>query len=179
MRLSRLLAMSVLLVSSFAACSSDGGSGGGVDAPKQIDARTIDAPPAGLSGLGQKCDPAMMNADCPANAPECVGLLASGGTYCTPLCVTNATAKGAANNQLTMITPAPNNAACTAAYSGTVGMGVCGVLMAYTPPDMTIVVDKSYTAVSMGCAVLCGAGNACPAGLTADMSLGACLCFPN
>ncbi len=179
MRIARLSVLSILVaVSMFAACGGDdgGGGGGNIDAPI-----VIDAPPdaAAVSGLGKACVAAMNGADCPANAPRCVGFTGAGGTYCTPLCVTNGTATGAANNQFTAITPAPSDPACAAAFSGTVGTPRCvGVLGGYMPADMTIVVGRSYTNINMSCAIACGASMACPAGLTANSSIGACICVP-
>ncbi|MBS1118519.1 MAG: hypothetical protein H6Q90_747, partial [Deltaproteobacteria bacterium] len=166
----------------FVACGGGGSSGnpdaapGGADAPP-----SIDAPPAGLSGLGQSCDQAAPT--CPASAPSCVALnlggVASKG-FCTPKCLTGGTAKGAAMNQFTNINPAPNPAACAAGYSGTVGVPQCGVVIAFTPMDTTIVVNNNYTGIEMGCAIACGTGNACPSGLAPDTThFGqACVCLP-
>ncbi len=179
MRIARLSVLFALVVSTVAACGGDDGEGGGtIDAPKVIDAPPDAAP---VAGLGKACVAAMNGADCPTNAPRCVGFTGAGGTYCTPLCVSNGTATGAANGQFTNIMPAPSNALCAAAFSGTVGMPTCaGVLGGYMPADATVVVGKAYTNINMSCAILCGASNACPAGLTANTSLGAsiCICVP-
>jgi hypothetical protein len=120
----------------------------------------------------------MAGADCPAEAPLCTGFQGT-TTYCSPRCVTNGTATGAANNQFTGITPAPSNALCTAAYHATVGMPMCvGILNGFMPADNPLVVGKAYTNINMTCAVQCGAANACPTGMTMNTSLGACFCFP-
>ncbi len=180
MQMSRLFVMSVIVGSALAACGDDGGKGGGIDAPKQIDApsQPIDAPAAAITGLGQKCVQSMMGADCPADAPLCVGF-AGTPTYCSPRCVTNGTATGAAMNQFMGITPAPSNALCSAAYrAGAMGMPVCAaVLNNYMPADNPVVVGKAYTNINMTCAVLC-VSNACPPGFAVNNSLGVCACFP-
>lgn len=156
------------------ACGGDGGSTR-PDAQVFMDA-AIDAPPPGVTGLGQKCGAGLPA--CPANASECFGIAGTNGNmYCSPKCVAGGTATGGANNQLTNIQPAPNNS-CTTSYSGGVGMGVCGVILAFTPMDAQIVNGKAYTGVDVGCAILCGAGNTCPASHAAT-TLGAnCLCLP-
>lgn len=180
MRIARLSVLSILVaVSMFAACGGDdGGGGGNIDAPVVVDAPP-DAAPA--SGLGKACVAAMMNADCPANAPRCVGFTGAGGTYCTPLCVSNGTATGAAMGQFAMIMPAPSDSLCAAAFSGSVGTPRCvGILGGYMPADAMPVVGRAYTNINMSCAIQCGASNACPAGLTANTSLGGgvCICVP-
>jgi len=179
MHMSRLFLMSCLLGSALVACGDDGGGGGGMpDAPKTPDA-AIDAPAATLTGLGQKCVPAMMGADCPASAPVCAGFTGT-PTYCTPRCVTNGTATGGMNGQFTNIQPAPSDALCAAGYSaGAMGMPVCAaVLNNYMPADATPVMGKAYTNINMTCAVLC-VSNACPPGMSTNNSLGVCACFPN
>ena len=179
MHMSRLFVMSCFLGSALVACGDDGGGGGGMpDAAKLIDAPMADAPGATITGLGQKCDAAMMGMDCPANAPVCAGFQGT-PTYCTPRCVTNGTATGGANNQFTAIMPAPSNAMCMAAYTQTIGMPQCvGILNNYMPMDNPIVMGKAYTNINMTCAVLCS-NNACPPGMSTNNSLGACVCFPN
>ena len=175
MRSTRLSVL-FLLVASFAlvACGDDGGSTA-PDAKVFMDA-AVDAPPAALTGLGQKCGAGLPA--CPANASECFGIAGTNGnTYCSPKCLTGGTATGAANNQLTNIQPAPNNS-CTTSYSGTVGMAGCGVILSFSPMDNPTVVGKAYTNVEAGCAIRCGAGNACPPS-TVPQTLGAaCLCLP-
>jgi hypothetical protein len=182
MHLSRLSMMSCLLASALVACGDDGGKGGGgnPDAAMNpmIDAPMADAPSTAITGLGQKCEPQMMGQDCPTNAPVCAGFTGT-PTYCTPQCVTNGTATGAANGQFTNIQPAPSNAACTAAYTQTIGMPQCvGILNNYMPADATPVMGKAYTNINMTCAVLCS-NNACPPGMSTNNSLGTCVCFPN
>ncbi len=179
MRITRLTLLSLMLGCLLVACG-----GGGEEGPDAaIDAKPIDAAidaPAGLTGLGKKCTPAMMGADCPANAPACVGFQGIGSSYCSPLCVTNGTAKGAMNNQFTMIMPAPNNMICQSAYNGTVGAGVCaGILPNFMPMDNPTVVGKDYTNINMTCAIVCGNGMMCPAGTVSNTSLGACICVPS
>jgi hypothetical protein len=176
MRLTSLFAISMLFGSVLAACSGDdGGGGGNIDAPKVIDA-PIDAAP--VAGLGKACVPAMMGTDCPTNASTCAGFTGAGGTYCTPLCVTMGTAVGGANGQFASVTPMPSDTICAGAFTGTVGMPQCvGVLNNYMPTG-AITMGTNYTNVNMTCAILCGASMACPTGLTANNSLGACICVP-
>lgn len=178
MRLARHAVFSILVVSMFAACGGDDGNGGGIDA-----AVVIDAPPdaAAATGLGKPCVAAMNNADCPANAPRCINFTGAAASYCSPLCVTNGTATGGMNGKFASIVPAPSDPLCAAAFSGTVGTPLCvGVLGGYMPADATIVNGRAYTNINMSCAIQCGASNACPAGLTANTSLGptTCICVP-
>jgi len=177
MRLAHLFVVSLFAVSMSAACGDDGGGGGGgVDAPKVIDAPMIDAP-AGLTGLGQSCDPAMMDADCPANAPSCIGLAGGTKTYCTPLCLTNGSATTDGTGQITTTTPAPTPATCTGAYTGAIGTAACGVILTYTPMDATLMPNKAYTGISLGCAIRCSAAGTCPTGFAASGAAGAsCVC---
>ena len=180
MRLSRLLIVTVLLGVCFATGFGCGGGGGGGNPDAKVfkDALVPQDAPAALTGLGKKCDQAMNGADCTAEAPLCTGFQGT-TTYCSPLCVTAGTATGAANNQFTAITPAPNDTTCSSAFHGTVGMPRCvGILNNFMPADNPVVVNKAYTNINMTCAVLCGAGNTCPPGMTMNTSLGACACFP-
>lgn len=138
---------------------------------------TPDAPGAGLTGLGQKCTPGQTG-ECPSNASECVALSQSGPGWCTPLCLEGATAMTNAQGQFASTTPAPDNSKCAAAFSGSVGQPACGIVMSWTPADNPTKPNTTYTGVSMGCAVVCGNGNACPSGMSA-MTVGqSCLCFP-
>ena len=175
MLLARLAVLSFHVVV-FAACGGDDGDGSTIDAPIAIDAPPDAAP---VAGLGKRCDAAMNNADCPANAPRCINFTGPAASYCSPLCVTNGTATGAANNRFSAIMPAPSDSACAAAFTGTVGTPSCaGVLGGYMPADPTVVVGRAYTSINMSCAILCGASMACPTGLTANSSIGVCICVP-
>jgi hypothetical protein len=166
----------MLAASAVVACGGNGGSTA-PDAKVFMDAPAPpDAPPSGLTGLGQKCGAGLPA--CPANASECFGLAGTNGnTYCSPKCVAGGTATGAANNQLSNIQPAPNTT-CTTAYSGTVGMGACGVILKFTPMDNPIVVGKAYTGVDLGCVVRCGAGNTCPPTHSTATIGTSCICVP-
>ncbi len=179
MRLSHQIVMSLVLGSALVACGDDGkgGGGGGVDAPKVfMDAPPAPDAPAGLTGLGQKCDPAMMNADCPANAKTCIGLAGGTATYCTPDCLTNGTATTNAQGQITTTTPAPSATACSGAFTGTVGSAACGVILAYTPMDANLMPNKTYTGIQLGCVIRCSATMTCPTGFTASGTGMACVC---
>ncbi len=165
---SPLLVLFIALTAS--ACGGEGGSSG-PDATVFMDA----PPPTGLTGLGQKCVPAMMGADCPTNANTCVSVSAGGAGFCTPLCVTNGSGMTNAQGQFTSVTPAPNTAACTGAYTGTVGMPACLALLSYTPMDMPLMASKNYTGINIACVIRCGTGNTCDTGLTCNTTFGACL----
>jgi len=163
---------------SVAACGGDDGKSGPDAPPAGIDAKVfMDAPGGGgLTGLGQHCDPAMNNADCPANAPTCVGIQGGTATYCTPDCLTNGTATTNAQGQITSTTPAPSTTACSAAYSGTIGAGACGLILAYSPMDNPMMANKQYTGIQLGCVITCSAG-ACPTGFTPMGSGTSCVCI--
>jgi hypothetical protein len=151
------------------ACGGDGG-GNKVDATVQ--------PEAGgdLVGLGQKCGTGLPA--CPANAPDCVGLVMNGGTYCTPRCLEGGAGMSDAQAQLPLnaITPPPNTGTCTAAFTGTVGGPTCALILALQPPDNPVQANKAYTGIRLGCLLACSAG-ACPAGFTCMTPPG--FCFPN
>lgn len=148
------------------------------DAKVFLDAKVfMDAPP-GVMGLGQKCT---QPSECPSNAPQCIGI--SGGpqvAYCSPTCLMNATATGSANGTLQMISPAlsTGNGACTGAYMGTVGTPVCGLILSYSPMHVPPMAGSNYTMVTAACAIVCGAGNTCPPGMTGTTFGTACLCLP-
>jgi len=180
MQLSRLFVMSMLLGSALVACGDDGGKGGGVDAPKAIDA-AIDAPvAAGPTGLGKKCT---TPADCPANAPECVGLSQTTNAWCTPKCLTGGAGTTNGNGALPLsgVTPAPSTTVCPAAFTGTPVTGgnpVCALILATVPADNPLVANKAYTGIDLGCVVACGTGNTCPMGMTCNTAVGGA-CLPN
>ncbi len=189
--------MFALLVSGAAACGGDDGGNTDNNNDDMADDNTDDdivvddtsddttdntplpdAPVGGVTGLGQKCDPAMMNADCPANAPICVGIAGgNGNTYCTPTCLTGGTSTTNAQGQFTMFTPAPMPAQCAAAYTASPGMPACGLILAYMPMDATPAANTQYTDIALGCAVLCDAG-ACPTGMTCSTIGGNQICEP-
>ncbi len=173
-----LLLASLSCVVLAAACGDDGGSSdadGDItvtpDSPTvAIDAAPAIDAPAALMGLGQRCIPTMMNADCPTNAPVCAGLAnGNGQAYCTPTCLTGGTATTTAQGQITSTTPAPNPAACTGAFSGSTGGATCGILLAYNPTG-ALTPNTAYTDIVLGCVVTCTAG-ACPGGMTCNTAL--------
>lgn len=176
MRLSIVLFTSLVL----AACSGGGkggnnGADGGADGPPPVDA------PAGLTGLGQKCGTGLPA--CPASAPECFGLVQGGTAYCSPDCLTGGTGKTNAQGQFPAsgtgsLTPPPDNTKCTTGYTGgTVGMPVCAIILKTTPADNPLKPNTSYTAINMGCAIVCTSGM-CPAGMTCNTSIGPGVCLP-
>ena len=182
MHMSRLFVMSCLLGSALVACGDDGGKGGGnVDAPKQIDAPTADAPMQsnGPTGLGKKC---MAPTDCPASAPECVAVAQNTNGYCTPKCLTGGT--GTTNAQgglsLSAIQPPPNNGTCTTAFTGVPAAGTigCGLILSTTPMDNPLMANKQYTQIELGCIVLCMSGT-CPMGMTCSPATNNQVCLPN
>ncbi|MCX5747343.1 MAG: hypothetical protein NT062_33170 [Proteobacteria bacterium] len=163
-----------------AACGDDGSTNSKVDAPMGgADAPSnVDAPPAATGGLGQKCggtEPA-----CPASAPECVGIAgATGrGQFCTPKCLAGGTGTTNASGQFTATTPSPDPAKCTAAFSGSVGMPVCGLILAYTPMDNPLKANTAYTGIDLGCVIVCGTGMTCPTGTLATTLGSNCACLP-
>ena len=193
MRLSRLHQFSLVLAAlgssaAFVACGGGGGGGGGggahPDAKEFLDAKVfLDAPP-GLQGLGQKCAAIGSNApDCPADAPDCLGIALSSTTnstfYCSPECDTGASGKTNGSGQLTTVTPAPGTQ-CTTAYSGgTAATPACGLILATTPADNPLKANTNYTGIVLGCVIECGGAGmtTCPTGLTCNTT--AKLCFPN
>jgi len=165
MRIARLSVLSILVGSMFAACGGDDGDGGTVDAPViVVDAPMIDAPPM-LTGLGQRCS---QTEACPTSAPNCLSTAGATVGFCSQVCLTGGSATSSATGTLplAMITPAPNNAPCTAAFSATVGTPVCALRTAIVPNDNPLVANKAYTGIELHCAIGCGAGNTCPTGLT-------------
>ena len=158
-----------------AACGGGGSDDNKVDAAVIVDSKPIDAAPIGVTGLGQKCTG---DAECPANAPVCIGV--AGGPmvrFCTPKCLTGGAGTWTGDTFMPLM-PAPTLAACTNAYTGSVGQGACGVILATTPNDNPLVVNKMYTGIELGCVVLCGANMACPTGMTPVGSGQNCVCFP-
>jgi len=172
MVLSRLASvMFIVAVAAGATIFACGDDGNNPDA-KQLDAKVFMDAPAGVSGLGQKCGSGLPA--CPTNAANCIGLRFSNGTttnfYCTPFCDQNASAMTGSNGQFPTTasgyTPPPDVSICAGAYSGSVGTPGCGVPTSWTPMDSPPIANKNYTGINLACFVVCGAGSACPAGLT-------------
>ncbi|HEX5058853.1 MAG TPA: hypothetical protein VFV99_05805 [Kofleriaceae bacterium] len=170
----------------FACGGDDGGGGNGnPDAKVFMDSKVfMDAPGGGggLTGLGQKCGSGQPA--CPTNAPDCIALGLGGGSastsYCTPHCLEDGSGTTNAQGQLTTTTPAPDNAKCSAVYTGgSVGMPACGVILATTPMDNPLKANTSYTMIDLGCVIVCGTGMMCPTGTTATTAGSTCFCFPN
>ena len=182
MQFHRLLSTSlVVAISAGAAIVACGGSSksthpdGNNNMP---DAKTfMDGSSSGGLTLGKACGSA---ADCPASAPDCIAIGLGGGSaspsYCTPECDSNATGTTNGSGQFTSLTPPPNNAACTGAYTGA-GSAACSLLLKWTPMDNPLKNNKQYTGVTLGCLVHCGTGNTCAAGMTCNTSV--MLCFPS
>jgi len=161
----------VSMIAVLPACGDDGGSS--VDAMPMIDA----APdgPGATQGLGQLCGTGMPA--CPSTAPDCLTTANATVGFCSAECVTNGTGTTNAQGQLVpaMITPAPNQAACTSAFSASVGTPVCALILGgYQPPDNPMMASKQYTMITLECAIACGTGNTCPTGLTCNQGG----CFP-
>jgi hypothetical protein len=139
----------------------------------------MDAPPGGAAGLGQKCGSGL--ASCPANAPECIGATGT-TTFCTPVCDMNATGTTNAQGQFPAsgsgaITPAPNDATCSGAFTGSAGTPAC-IAITMSTPAFTGQANTSFTGMKMDCAILCGTGSGtgpCPTGMTCTKGA----CFPN
>ncbi|MEQ1737385.1 MAG: hypothetical protein ABL886_13395 [Rhodoglobus sp.] len=167
----RLIVITLFLGVVAACSSSEGRNIEPTDAPTASDAAVDSPAPAALTGLGQKCGADLPA--CPATAPDCIGFMGT-TTFCTAKCVTNATGMTNAQGQLTSTTPPPDNASCAAAFTGTAGMPVCGVILAIMPEDNPLKANKNYTGIELGCVVACGANSACPTGMTCNAQ-GACL----
>ena len=137
-----------------------------VDAKVYRDAKEyMDAPP--VMGLGQKCT---SPADCPASAPECVTMKLSSGNspmYCTPKCLEGATMTTDANGNVTATSPAPDNAKCTAAYTGGIlGAPTCANWLSWTPMDAVFGNNKMYSNITWGCVIRCtNSDTTCPANM--------------
>jgi hypothetical protein len=168
------------------ACGSSGSSHplpdahtGGSDAKVFLDAPSS----SGLTGLGQKCGTGQPA--CPTNASQCIGFTQGGPTYCTPTCLTGGAGSTNGSGQFAQgsITPPPNTATCTAAYTGgTVGTAACDIIAATTPADNPLKASTAYTAISFVCSVNCGTGSGtgpCPTGMTCQTGNLAGLCLPN
>jgi len=157
------------------ACGGDGGGSSTKDAPPPPQEAGGD-----LAGLGQKCGTGLPT--CPANAPDCIGLEQNGGRYCTPRCLE--AGAGMTNPQgalpLNTITPPPDNAVCTGAFTGTIGTPACQLILATEPAHNPLMASTNYTGIRLGCLISCGANNTCPTGYTCMTPAGVTpTCFPN
>ena len=160
-------------------CGGDDGGGVSVpDAAVKMDA-AVDAPPAGLTGLGQTCVVAMQGADCPTNAPGCLSY-AQGATkgICTNLCVMNGSFMTDAQAMPVAASFNPNpttkDATCVALYTGGAqGTPTCSALTRRVPTG-NLAANTTYM-FDMACEVSCGTGNTCPAGLTCDTNFMSCV----
>jgi hypothetical protein len=184
MQLSRLLG--IILVAEVTAGTTIVACGGG--GSKNPDAKADTDATVGLTGLGEKCGSGLPV--CPS-AMDCVALqLPTGGAttaYCTPHCVDNGSGTTNPSGQFPgsgagALTPPPDNSNCTAAYMGSIGMPVCGVILHTNPAPVmgALQANTAYTQVTVGCLIRCDATHMCPAGLTCNTQFsGAGLCFPN
>lgn len=168
------------LVLGFVACGGGGGDDGDddgttIDAPtSNIDAPggNVDAPAAGA--LGQICNTTMT---CPSSAMLCLRFSASAANgYCSLVCAPGQMNMPNAQGQFPR-PPTTTDAACVAQFSGTVGTPICGVVLSNTlqppvPQGQQPNPQTTYT-YDAACIITCGAGNACPTGLTCQS--GACL----
>ena len=160
------------IILALGACGDDGG-GTTVDAMPMIDAAP-DAPAATV-GLGQICGQGMPA--CPTQAPACLTAMGDTVGFCSALCADNAMGMTDAQGDLPLanVTPAPNQGACTAAFSASVGTPACALILGgYQPPHNPMMANMPYTMIDLACAIACGAGNTCPTGLTCQMGG----CFP-
>jgi hypothetical protein len=157
----------MLLGSTLLAC---GGDDGGTSADAAVD-MPVDMP-APLTGLGQKCGQGLPA--CPSNASQCLSLPGATSGFCSAVCLTGATGMTNAMSQFTSLSPLPNDATCTGAYSGTVGTAGCGLLLTLTPMEQPMA-NKSYTNISMACGISCGPNDACPFGTACNSTFKICL----
>ncbi len=183
MRLSIIL-FSILAASTLtlAGCggSGDGGDDTGGDDTADVDANTgmPDAMEStALMGLGQRCVPAMMGADCPASANGCLSAAGETTGICTKACVASATfmTNGATPPVPGPLTPDPSaqNGMCTAIFTGDVGTASCNTPVNLMPAHNPLMANTTYT-VLVACGITCGAGNACPGDLTCDTTTMSC-----
>lgn len=183
----RVSIFSALVCSSlvFAACGGGGDDSSNNDTSTTDDVILPDARPTAdatpdsstTAGLGQICNPAMHDADCPT-AMNCL-FFTMGATkgYCAPVCLQGATGMTNADRQFSTLTPPPDDSVCVAAFTGA-ATPACAVVEAVTPTptDGKLAPNTAYTQIQFGCALLCGAytDNAgmpkdygtCPTGLT-------------
>ncbi len=185
--MNRISLLAVAMCSlTFAACG--GGDDGGKDGVTLPDAKTNpgadaplapDAPPAAVMGLGQRCDP--MAPACPANASTCLPTSATAG-YCSPLCINDASGTTNAMGSFTVggpggLTPPPNDSACTAAYTQTVGTAKCKFIISANPmpANNMFMPNTAYTMIKGVCGIDCASQADCPTGLTCNTTAGACV----
>ncbi|MGE0867057.1 MAG: hypothetical protein AB7P03_00740 [Kofleriaceae bacterium] len=170
------------LAVALAACGSSGGGGGGGGGGGDDDDETPDAPkvaivdaPAGIVGLGQKCNQAN---PCMGDTPVCLTFKEGSDGICSKTCVESASfmTDGMAIPGPFTPNPTTQNGACQAVFSGSVGAAVCGVPHSLMPNE-TLKPNKPYT-VAFACGISCGAGDACPTGLTCNSAGGPKLCVP-
>ncbi|MDQ3367942.1 MAG: hypothetical protein M3680_21160 [Myxococcota bacterium] len=167
----RTLGLLVILASfAVTGCSDDGGSTPTPDAAIVVDA-SPDAP-AALAGLGQTCVLSMMGADCPTNAPGCLGPFVMGGTVgiCTNVCVSDGTFRTNAQSVPENVMPSDltsQNAMCAGIYTGGAsGTAACNIIFGRMPTG-ALMANTNYT-FQMACGIACGTGNTCPSSLTCN-----------
>ncbi len=148
----------------------DAPTGGNPDAPT---GGNPDAP-AGGPGLASTCTQQMA---CPANAPDCYGGPTSQTTgWCSLNCAAGIMSKPNAQGQF----PGPADqaaadAVCAAQFSGSVGTAKCAFIANLNPDPGNADPDPNTTyTYDAICALQCGAGNTCPAGLTCTQGF----CYP-
>jgi hypothetical protein len=173
------LLLTVCLFALVACAGGDSeGDDDGIDASITVDAGPADAEPAdarppdpdpdaGQGGLGQICD---QSTPCPADAPLCT--VASSGSArgaCTAVCAADFAFMTNGTGNPTTTPGATSTATCTAIFDGTAGTPACLTFLLETfDPAVTGTAPAPSTAYTadVACAIRCGAGNACPTGLT-------------
>jgi hypothetical protein len=170
MRLTRL-SLSFVFAAAVALVACGGDDGGSTPADTMPDT------PMAVMGIGKRCG--MGGGQCDANAPICLSLMQGGPGFCSALCLDNGagTTNAMAAFPQGSLTPAPNPQLCTAAFSAPAGMAVCGTVIETVPAHNPLMANTAYTGVDIACLIACGAGNACPTGLTCDTARGN-LCLP-
>lgn len=163
MRMSRLFVLSMLLGSALVACGDDGGKTT-PDAPKQIDAPTVDAPPALTGGLGKLCGTGMPM--CPTGT-TCFSNAAGKG-FCSLVCHTAATFMTNAQNMFNFPNLDADAATCAAQRGAAEGVPECFLqtnlapALTGTPPNTAPNTTYTYDAI---CDLDC-TSSACPTGFT-------------
>jgi hypothetical protein len=123
----------------------------------------------GLPGLGQLCN---SPDTCPANASSCVKYSDTGPGICTPVCLDGGTMTTNSAGAVASVTPdpgdAPQSTICSSSYPASGGRPSCETFVQYTPMDLPVLASKTYTNVRLVCAIVCLAGDTCPAPLHCD-----------
>jgi hypothetical protein len=136
------------------------------DAPPVV---VVDAPPAALAGLGQKCN---STTPCPSSAMSCLSAQGATNGFCSLVCHAGATFMTDATGNPTdpnLGTVAADTTKCNAAYTGgAAGVADCDVPVNFNPVPTNPPQKSTTFTYDAYCGIDCGTGNTCPTGLTCD-----------